>query len=57
MTNINLICIYRRLYRQLAKRICKKQVKIGFNKEAYNTHLKDLRRNLYKKKKKSYRKR
>ena len=39
----------RRLYKQLAKRICRKNVHVPFSRDAYNKHLKDLRRNIYKK--------
>ena len=41
----------RRCYKSLAKRICKREVNIKFSRDAYNKHLKDLRRNLYRKKK------
>ena len=43
----------RRVYKQLAKRICKKNVHVPFSRPAYNKHLKDLRRNIYKKPKQS----
>ena len=39
----------RRIYKQLAMRICKKNVHVPFSRVAYNKHLKDLRRNIYKK--------
>ena len=43
----------RRVYKQLAKRICKKKVNVPFSRPAYNKHLRDLRRNIYKKPKQS----
>ena len=39
----------RRIYKKLAMRICKKNVHVPFSRGAYNKHLKDLRRNIYKK--------
>lgn len=39
----------RRIYKQLAMRICKKNVHVPFSRLSYNKHLKDLRRNIYKK--------
>jgi len=43
----------RRLYKQLAKKICSRKVNIGFTRSAFQKQLRDVRRGRFKKKNKS----
>ena len=44
----------RRLYKQLAKKICSRKVNIGFTRSAFQKQLRDVRRGRFKKKNKSW---